>query len=342
MPHNSSPSSRRSLASKQLARSLWHVAPGTAEIQIETLSPPQDGYARIKTLYSGISRGTERLIANGAVPQSEWQTMRAPFQTGEFPFPVKYGYSAAGQVVEGPNELLNAHVFCLYPHQDQFVAPIDSLVLIPDNIPPRRATLAANMETALNANWDAGTAPGDNIVIIGGGIVGLLTAHLAARIPGTTVTLIDTNLERRSIAQVLGFGFASPENMPENADVVFHTSASGPGLQTAIACAGTEATVIEMSWYGDAPISVQFGGAMHSRRLLLLSSQVGRVSPSHRARWNFRRRLAKAVELLDEPALDQLVADEIAFDEAPEKLPIVFDKDYLKLPPVIAYPGPSD
>ena len=328
---------RRSLARKQMAKALWHIAPGTLQLQVETLLPVTDGNVRVRTAFSGVSRGTERLIMNGAVPASEYETMRAPFQSGDFPFPVKYGYSAAGEIVAGPPDLLGKHAFCLYPHQDQFIVPANAITLIPPNIPLRRATLAANMETALNAVWDSGAGPGDQICVVGAGTVGLLTAHLAARIPGTSVTVVDTNETRRAPAEHLGAAFALPESAPDNCDVVFHTSASSGGLQTAIECAGLEAVVVEMSWSGDQPTSVVLGGAVHSRRLRLISSQVGQVSPSRRPRWSHGRRLKQAIELLDDPALDHLTANEIAFSQSPTRLPHVLDRDYLDLPPVIRY-----
>lgn len=338
MADTASSSPRRSVARKQVARALWHIAPGKTERQIETLLPVGEGYARVQTSYSGISRGTERLVTSGSVPKSEWQAMRAPFQAGEFSFPIKYGYSAAGTVVDGPDALAGAQVFCLHPHQDQFIAPIEALAVVPGHIPLRRATLAANMETALNAVWDGGAAPGDRIAVIGAGIVGLLTANIAARIPGTAVIVIDTNAARGDIVSALGADFAGPADAPVDCDVVFHTSATAAGLATAIGCAGFEGSIIEMSWYGDQPVQVGLGGTVHSKRLRIVSSQVGHVAPSHRSRWSYQRRLHKAIELLDAPVLDRLVEDEIAFEDAAEKLPIILDKDYLSLPPVIRYP----
>ncbi len=337
MADNAQQSPRRSAGRTQVARALWHIAPGKAQLQVETLLPPREGSVLVETLYSGISRGTERLVSAGAVPASEWRTMRAPMQAGEFPFPVKYGYSAAGRISEGPQDLVGRTVFCLHPHQDRFLAPLTTLAFIPDDIPPARATLAANMETALNAVWDAGVTPGNRVAIIGAGIVGLLTANIAARIPATEVTVIDTNPGRSTIARKLGCRFALPADAPYDCDCVFHTSATAAGLRTAIAAAGPEAAVVEMSWYGTELVAAEFGSAFHSRRLQLLSSQVGRIAPSHRARWSNARRLQKAIELLADAALDGLVAETIAFEDAPNLLPTVLDRDYQELPPVIRY-----
>ncbi len=211
----------------------------------------------MRTLFSGISRGTERLVFEGSIGLSEWERMRCPMQEGAFPFPVKYGYCTTGVVEDGPAHLVGSRVFCLHPHQDFFNVPITALASIPDEVPVRRATLAANMETALNAVWDSGAGPGDRIVVVGAGVVGLLVASLAARLPDAAVTAIDVDESRLPVAAALGAGFARPEHAPADADVVFHASASGLGLDTAINCAGLEATIVEMSWYGDKPVQAQ-------------------------------------------------------------------------------------
>ena len=329
---------RRSAGKMQVARGLWYTKPGVAELRTSPLSPPKPGEARVRMLWSGVSRGTERLVANGAVPASEWERMRCPLQEGAFPFPVKYGYCAVGTVEDGPSELMGRTVFALHPHQDVFVAPVAMLYPLPDGLPARRATLAANMETALNAHWDAGTGPGDHIVVVGAGIVGLMVAHLAARIAGTEVTVIDVAQARAPVAQALGARFALPEAAPQDADIVFHTSASAAGLATALRCAGLEGTVVELSWYGDRRIDVPLGDAFHSRRLKLISSQVGHVAPSRRPRWSYRRRLEAALALLDVPALDALVAETIPFADAPKLLPALLSADSAaSLAPVIAY-----
>jgi threonine dehydrogenase-like Zn-dependent dehydrogenase len=303
------------------ARSLWYVGRGAVELRETVLPPPGAGEARVRTLFSGISRGTERLVFQGAVGRSEWERMRCPMQEGAFPFPVKYGYCAVGSVEDGPAQLRGRPVFCLHPHQDVFLAPADRLTLVPDRVPPRRATLAANMETALNAVWDSGAGPGDRVVVVGAGVVGLLVASVASRLPAAAVTVVDVEAGRRPLAEALGAGFSAPETAPAEADVVFHASASAAGLNTAIACAGLEATIVEMSWFGDRPVEIGLGGAFHSRRHKLVSSQVGQVSPSRRPRWDYARRMAAALRLLDQPALDLLVAEEIAFADAPREMP---------------------
>ncbi len=332
---------RRSTGLHQVAKALWYVGAGKAEVRVEQVPPPRRGEAQVRTLFTGISRGTERLVFAGQVGESEWERMRAPMQAGQFPFPVKYGYCAVGRVHAGPDELQGQVVFCLHPHQDWFNAPVDRLTVVPATVPPRRATLTANMETALNALWDSGAGPGDRIAVVGGGIVGLLVAALAGRMPGADVTLVDVDAGRAALAQKLGVAFALPGKAPADADVVFHTSASARGLQGAIELAGDEATIVELSWYGSQTVEIGLGGPFHSRRLKLISSQVGRVSPSRRSRWDYARRLATALRLLEDGRLDALVVDEIAFVDAAARIGAVLAPGATGIAPVMAYEAPS-
>jgi threonine dehydrogenase-like Zn-dependent dehydrogenase len=328
---------RRSAGRTRVARAIWFAKQGVAELRAAPLSPPGPGQVLVRTLFSGISRGTERLVFQGAVGRSEWERMRGPWMEGAFPFPVKYGYCAAGIVEEGPRPLQGQTVFCLHPHQDVFIVPAAATTPIPAGVPARRATLAANMETALNAVWDSGAGAGDRIVVVGAGIVGLLVTAIAARLPGALVTAVDADAERRSLVESFGAAFALPGQAPGDADVVFHASASAAGLNTAIASAGFEGTIVEMSWYGDKAIAVNLGGAFHSRRLKLVSSQVGHVSAARRPRWDFARRMQAAMNLLAATTLDALVAAEISFANAPHELPRILAPGAYGLAPVIRY-----
>jgi threonine dehydrogenase-like Zn-dependent dehydrogenase len=327
---------RRPAGKTRSSRAIWYSSKGVAELRSAPLPPPGPGEARVRTLFSGISRGTERLIFNGAVGKNEWEHMRGPNQEGDFPFPVKYGYCATGVVEQGPDALIGRSVFCLHPHQDQFNLGVEQLAPIPDGIPARRATLAANMETALNGLWDSGAGPGDRIVVIGAGVVGLLLTSLAARLPGAVVTTVDPDAHRKPIVQALGGHYA--RQAPGDADIVFHASATAAGLNAAINCAGFEATIVEMSWYGDKPVTVDLGGAFHSRRLKVVSSQVGHIATSRRQRWDYGRRREAALGLLAAPELDLLVAEEIAFEDAPKAMPAILADGALGLAPVIRYP----
>lgn len=270
-----------------------------------------DGDLEITTLFTSISRGTERLVFEGRVPEGEHQTMRAPFQQGDFTFPVKYGYAAVGRIENTGRA--GEIVFVLYPHQAQFSVPGDMATTVPAQVPAARAVLAANMETALNIVWDAGIAPGDRVAVVGAGVVGALAGYLAARIPGTEVCLIDVDPARAALAKTLGCDFAAPDADVMNCDVVIHASATSSGLAAAVSLAGMEATVVEASWYGTGTTQVPLGGRFHQRRLRLIASQVGRIPAGHAARWTYKRRLQKALELLADPALDAMISGETAF-----------------------------
>jgi hypothetical protein len=322
----------------EFARALWYSGVGQAEIRQDTLAPPGADEVRVRALHGALSRGTEALVFAGRVPESEFERMRAPFMTGHFPFPVKYGYATVGRIEGGAEGLRGRNVFTLHPHQDLFNIPASAAILLPENLPPQRAVLAANMETALNAVWDAAPGPADRIAVVGAGVVGSLVGYLCGRLPGAEVTLVDINPARAELARTLGVGFAEPGTARGDCDLVVHASGTGSGLGTALALAGEEATVLEMSWYGDAPVTAPLGGAFHSRRLRLLSSQVGRIAPSHRPRWTHARRLAAALALLADARLDALLAPAVAFDDLPGRLPDILAAGSGILCQTIMYP----
>ena len=299
-------------------KALWIVAAGVAELREEEVAPRR-GETLVEARFSGVSRGTEALVLRGGVPRAERTRMRAPLQAGQFPFPVKYGYAAVGRALDGP--LAGRDVFVLHPHQDVFAAPAAMVVPLPEGVPPGRAILGANMETALNIVWDSGASAGDRIAVVGAGTVGALAAFICARLPGAEVTLVDLNPARASLAAALGCAFALPDAAPADCDLVIHTSATGEGLATALGAAGLEAAVVEASWYGDRPPTVGLGGAFHSRRLRLVSSQVGLVPPERRARWPNRRRLETALRLLRDPAVEALISGETAFRDIAAQYP---------------------
>ncbi|MBT9464650.1 zinc-binding alcohol dehydrogenase [Hydrogenophaga sp.] len=302
------------------AQACWTVSPGRAEIRDETLPLLGGDEVRVRTLHTGVSRGTEGLVFRGEVPASETPRMRAPFQVGEFPGPVKYGYVNVGVVEAGPAGLLGRTVFCLFPHQTVYQVPAHAVVPLPSGVPAARAVLAANLETAINALWDAAPRLGDRIAVVGGGTLGLLVAWLAARLPGCDVQVIDTEASRADIAAALGAGFALPMAARADADLVVHTSGQGAGLATALRLAAFEATVLELSWYGNRAVSVPLGEAFHSQRLTLKSSQVGHVAAPQRGRWSHRRRLELALSLLTDPVLDRLITHSAPFHELPQVL----------------------
>jgi threonine dehydrogenase-like Zn-dependent dehydrogenase len=298
------------------ARAFWTVAPGRGELRSETL-PSEDAEAGlfVSTLASGVSRGTEALVFNGRVPPSQYETMRAPLMAGEFPHPVKYGYSAVGRTRDGQR------VFVLHPHQDVFLAPPAMCIPVPDWVPTNRAVLAANMETALNVAWDAAALPGESILVIGAGVLGLLIASLLTRIPASHVVVIDIDPSRARLARLLGCRFARPHEAPREQDLVVHASATEAGLRLALDRARFEARIVEASWFGDVAPTVPLGEAFHSRRLRMIASQVGAIAPAMRGSRSHTERLSLALELLADERYDVLLDGPTRFEDMPGAMP---------------------
>ena len=303
------------------ALAFWVVAPGFGELREEALSAPRAGQVLVRARYSALSRGTESLVFHGRVPEAEYQRMRCPQQQGNFPGPLKYGYASVGVVQAGSAELQDQWVFCLFPHQSADVVPESAVLRIPAGVPPERAVLAANLETAINALWDAAPRLGDRVSVVGGGVLGCLCAYLLARHPAVSVELVDLLPERRRVAEALGAAFAVPQSAQRERDLVLHASGSAAGLRTSLELGARESTVLELSWFGDSEVCLPLGGAFHQKRLSLRSSQVGTVSPRARARFDHRARLALALELCRDPVLDVLIDGESAFENLPAWLP---------------------
>ncbi|WP_367131807.1 zinc-binding alcohol dehydrogenase [Saccharothrix sp. HUAS TT1] len=297
------------------ARALWFTSAGRSAIRPVELPEPGPGDVLVRTLFSGISRGTESLVLRGGVPESQHDLMRAPFQEGDFPWPVKYGYLNVGVVERGP--LLGRAVFCLYPHQTHYVVPADAVTPVPDSVPAARAVLAGTVETAVNALWDAKPMVGDRIAVIGGGMVGCAVAALLARFPGVRLQLVDADPERASVAAALGVDFALPDDAVGGCDLVVHASASEAGLAGSLALLAPEGQVLELSWYGDRRVSVPLGEFFHSRRLRVRGSQVGVVARPDRT---YSERMALALDLLADPVFDALITGESRFDDLPSVL----------------------
>lgn len=307
------------------AQAYWLVGPGQGEIRTVDVPEPDPTEVRVRTVHSAVSRGTELLVHRGAVPPSEHGRMRAPFQEGSFPWPVKYGYLNVGVVEDGVPELVGRTVFCLYPHQTEYVVPADAVTVVPASVPPRRAVLAGTVETAVNALWDAGPLVGDRVAVVGAGMVGCCAAHLLQAIPGVSVTLVDTDPRRSAVAAALDVGFAAPEDAEGDCDLVLHTSATAAGLQTSLDLLTDEGTVIDLSWYGSDPVTLDLGASYHSRRLGIRASQVGVVSPARRAHRNTMVRRALALRLLQDPAYDALLSGDSPFEELPAVLAAMLD-----------------
>lgn len=301
-------------------RAYWLVGPGVGEIRPVSVPTPGPAEVLVRTRHSGVSRGTETLVHRGGVPVSQYAAMRAPFQEGDFPWPVKYGYLSVGDVEQGPPELLGRTVFCLHPHQTAYVVPAESVVIVPDAVPASRAVLAGTVETAVNALWDAAPLLGDRVAVIGAGMVGCCVARLLSRFPGLLVTLVDLDPARAEVASGIGVDFARPDEAgsERGCDLVVHASATSAGLQLALDLLAPEGTVLDLSWYGDTPVQLSLGGSFHSGRLGIRASQVGAVAAARRSRYTYGQRMALALELLADPAFDALLTGESAFDELPE------------------------
>ena len=320
------------------ATAFWVTGPGTGELRPVELPSLGPGDVQVRTLHTGVSRGTETLVLGGHVPPDQYDRMRAPWQEGDFPAPVKYGYLNVGVVEQGPAELVGRTVFALYPHQSAFVVPAAAVAVVPDDVPPRRAVLAGTVETAVNALWDARPLVGDRVSVVGAGMVGCCVARLLAGIPGTTVTLVDVDSSRAAVAEALRVGFESPESAPRGQDLVLHASATSAGLALALDLLGQEGEVLELSWYGDRPVTVPLGGAFHARRLAVRASQVGSVSPARRSRRTTKERLALALDLLRDPAYEALLTGSSPFAELPDVLPRLASGELPALCHTIDYP----
>lgn len=319
------------------ARAFWLREPGFGEIRNVVVPKPDPGEVLVRTLRSAVSRGTETLVFRGGVPADQGDEMRAPFQEGSFPGPVKYGYLNVGRVEHGPPDLVGRTVFCLYPHQTAYVVPAAAVVAVPNDVPPARAVLAGTVETAVNALWDAAPLVGDRVTVVGGGMVGLCVARLLVGIPGVEVTVVDVDPGRAEVAAAIGAGFALPAYAPGGRDLVVHASASSEGLQLSLDLLAAEGIVLDLSWYGDAEVRLRLGGAFHSGRLSIRSSQVGMVSPGRRGRRSTTDRLALALQLLRDPAFDALITGSSPFDELPDVLRALTDGSLPALCHTITY-----
>lgn len=321
------------------AQAFWLREPGAGEIRTVQLPPLGPADVLVRTVRSAISRGTESLVFSGRVPESQWEVMRAPFQEGRFPGPVKYGYLNVGVVDVGPPDLVGRTVFCLHPHQTAYVVPAAAVTLVPPDVPAARAVLTGLVETAVNALWDAGPLLGDRVAVVGGGALGCCVARLLARIPGVTVTLVDVDPVRAGVAAALGVGFAQPDMAPEGLDLAVHASATSEGLQRSLELLAPEGTVVELSWYGDEATTLSLGGVFHSNRLTVQASQVGTVAAARRGRRTTADRLRLAVELLRDPCFDALLTGESPFAELPEVLPQLVSGELPALCHTVTYDG---
>lgn len=304
-----------------LSHALWFEDRHTGKIMEETVPPLAADMCLVKAQFSAISSGTERTVFSGDVPPVLHEEMRCPYMGGSFSFPVKYGYSLVGEVVAGPESLLYKRVHVLHPHQTLAAVRCEDLLVLPENLPPARATLISNLETAITAVWDSGVHVGDRALVAGFGIIGSLVARLLSGIPGTEVYVTDSDPHKTGLATRMGFALYEPLQHPD-LDVAFNASATAEGLQSAIDSLGTEGRVIELSWYGTHDVHLWLGDTFHSRRKAILCSQVSTIPAAMRTRWSRQRRRELAARLLCDPVFDQHISHVVRFEELPE----VFDR----------------
>jgi NADPH:quinone reductase-like Zn-dependent oxidoreductase len=321
------------------AYAFWLRAPGCGEIRRVTLPQPRCDEVMVRTVRSGVSRGTETLVFRGGVPAGQYAAMRAPYQEGDFPGPVKYGYLNVGVVEQGPSELRGRTVFCLYPHQTAYVVPADAVAVVPHGIPAARAVLAGTVETAVNALWDARPLLGDRVTVVGAGMVGCCVARLLRQFPAVQVELVDVNADRADVAARLDVDFALPADAADGRDLVVHASATSAGLQRSLELLAAEGTVLDLSWYGDSDVRLSLGGAFHARRLGIRASQVSTLSPARSGRLTTADRLALALGLLRDPAFDALLTGRSSFYELPDLMTRLVDGSLSAVCHTIAYDG---
>ena len=272
----------------------------------------------VKAYYSGISYGTEKIVHDSQVPANQYEFMRAPHQVGEFNKEVKYGYLSVGKVVVGPKSMMNKMVYTMFPHQSMYILKSSLATLIPSHIPYKRALLTANMETAINAMWDSQPSIGDNTYVIGAGIVGILMAYVLSSTFGIKVTVIDNNASKKKLCKFFNIDFENNINCIKDPDIIFECSGNASVLSDLINNSTLETKICILSWYGKQQSKIKMGENCFSRRLEIIFSQVGNITPIQSKKWDNLSRRALALKLLDNKKLDSLIdKQEIKLKELP-------------------------
>ena len=323
------------------AQAYWVTESGHGELRPEAIPTPGPQEALVRTLYSGVSRGTERVVHEGRVPERVADLMHAPHQEGDFPGPVKYGYLSVGVVEQGPDAWIGKTVFSLHPHQDFYVVPTNQLTAIPEDVPARRAVLTGIVEVAINALWEAGPRLGDRVAVVGGGLVGGVLATILRKYPLGRLQLVDADADKRNLAEKLNINFALPDEAENDCDIVFHCSASNEGLKLSLQLAGDDSDVIELSWFADKEVTLPLGEDFHARRLTIRSSQVGAVALPRRHRRTNAQRLQLAAATLKDPVFDTFLSSECQFQNLPTSLVKLFERPG-GFCHVVAYPKPEE
>ncbi|WNJ16800.1 zinc-binding alcohol dehydrogenase [Pontibacter sp. G13] len=329
------------MSNSLIAQALWHLDAQSSELAEVPLEISPTLPCTVETQASLISSGTERLVSSGLVPASIQPDMRVPYMRGNFEFPMTYGYSLVGKVSNHDHPLSGQMVHLLHPHQTICQVASGDAFPVPEGIPARRATLASNLETAVNAIWDSGMSTGDKILVVGFGIIGSLVARLASLFPGTEVYVAETQRKRRMMAEQMGFFLLGDHDSEVEFDCAFHCTGASGGLQTAIDQVGYEGVIVELSWYGTRGIEVNLGGDFHSKRKKIISSQVSNLPADRQGRWGFRRRKETVFELLKDPVFDAHITREIPFEELPDFFQRLRQGEIHELACCVSYPALS-
>ena len=324
--------------SQPSVEAYWVVSPNEGAIQpVPDPTPVLPGHSLVRAVAAGISPGTERLVASGRISADQDTVMGCRYMEGSFALPVKYGYSLVGIGITGA--LQGHRVFTMHPHQTLACVQDDHTVILPDHIGDARATLFPNLETAVNGVWDAALRPAEQAVVVGAGPVGLLLAFVLRRETGTPTIVMEPDADRAAFAADLPWvgEVLSPQDADGAHDVALHASGSPAGLQSALDTVGFEGRVIDLSWYGSTPVTLDLGTAYHHDRKRIQASQVGTVAPNHRGPDGHRVRNEAVLDLLKDDGLDALMARPEPFHQLPTLMQRVYSGDLAHPHAVVAY-----
>ncbi len=341
-----------------LNEALYFTAPRQITLRPEPCPAPGPGEVRVRTRLSAISPGTEMLIYRGQMPSGMAADETLAALRGDLTYPLKYGYAAVGEVVDlGPgvaSDWFGRLVFAFQPHQRCFVASVTALHPLPDDVPPERAVLLPNMETAVNLLMDGAPLIGERVVVLGQGVVGLLTTALLARFPLAALVTFDRYPLRRQMGLDLGATLSldplasdaveaarahlGAQGFYDGADLTYEVSGNPQALDLALQLTGFAGRVILGSWYGTKRAALDLGGRFHRSRIRLISSQVSTLAPEHTARWDKARRLDVAWQMLRDLPPIAWITHRIPFDQAEQAYRLVDEHPEEALQVVLTYP----
>ena len=297
---------------------LWHLNTEKSIIKPGHLPRINSNQVLIESRYSLISAGTEKSIAQGFISEKHQPFMQVPYMDGSFSLPIKYGYSVVGKVIS-EGKYLDRRVHLMHPHQSLIVADIGNVYFISDQLYYSKAALLSNMETIVNAIWDAEISNNEEVLICGFGGIGFLLAETIRMLKSAVVTILDTDDARISLAHKRGFETMMLNDLRrEHFATAFNCSGTYGGLNNCIKAVGFEGKVIELSWYGDEMGLVDLGGSFHFNRKKIISSQVSNIPLGKKETWTFVKRKKYAEEVLNQLDLSSYGVNRIPFAEAPQ------------------------